>query len=490
MKLRALLEGVPWTGWDGPEDAEVGGIAYQADAVKAGDVFCTWAGTSADGHAHAPRAVERGAAALVVERGVLPGRAIPVVRVPSGRRALAGLAANFHGHPAGSLAMAGITGTNGKTSTAFLLHHLLECMGRRCGLIGTIRHQSGRDILPSTRTTPEALDLQALLARMRDDGCRAAVMEVSSHALDQGRAEGIAYRVAVFTNLTRDHLDYHGTMERYFSAKSLLFTGLRPGSHAVVNVGDEWGRRLLGLLPAGVEARPYAVGGGADSTALDLRVDAGGLSFVWQRPGGSHALTAPWIGAFNAANILAAAEAACALGADPGDVVRWIAQAPPVPGRMERVGSDLPFTVLVDYAHTDDALRNVLTTLRPLTGGRLRVLAGCGGDRDRTKRPLMARAVEELADECVFTADNPRSEDPGGILEEMLAGVADRSKVRVIPDRAEAIDHLIATARPGDVVVLAGKGHETTQEIAGVKHPFSDAGQARAALARHWGGAR
>jgi UDP-N-acetylmuramoyl-L-alanyl-D-glutamate--2,6-diaminopimelate ligase len=487
MMLRELFQGVNWEEWSGPADAEVRGLAYRSDALEPGDAFCTWTGAVADGHAHVPQALARGAAALVVERPVPAGPEIPVVRVTSGRKALAGLAANFHHHPSRDLALVGITGTNGKTSTAFLLHHLLEKHNLPSGLIGTVHHQSGSRVLPSSRTTPESLDLQALLARMRDDGCKAAVMEVSSHALHQDRVAGLTFQAAVFTQLTQDHLDYHRTMEAYFEAKALLFQNLQPGSHAVLNLADPWGRRLVGLLPSGVHLHGYAVEGDAASRAIDLLLTAEGLEFTWQRSEGAYRVSAPWIGAFNVANILSAAETACALGAPAEEVVRWIAEAPAVPGRMEKVAWDGPFTVLVDYAHTEDALRNVLSTLRPLVRGRLRVLVGCGGDRDRTKRPLMARAAAEWSDDCVLTADNPRSEDPLEILQQMKAGIPEAGHATIIPDRGEAIAAIIARARPGDVVVLAGKGHETTQEIAGVKTPFSDKEHAAKVLQRGQG---
>lgn len=485
MTLRTLLDGVTWQTWTGPQDTPVTGLSCRAEEVAPGHAFCTWRGNTADGHDHIPQALQRGATALVVERPVPAGPSIPVVCVTSGRRALARMAANLHGHPAQALRLIGVTGTNGKTSTVFLLHHILQSTGTPCGLIGTIRHQSGQRILPSTHTTPDSLRLHALLAEMRRDGCTAATMEVSSHALDQDRVHGLRFHVAVFTNLTQDHLDYHQTMENYFQAKARLFTGLEAGTTAVLNLADPAGRRLLTLLPAGVQAAGYSTDPAhpAPARAENLRCTSRGLSFDWHYPGGAHPLQAPWLGNFNAANILAAAEAARSLGMDPVAIARAIASAPAVPGRMEIVPWNGPFTVVVDYAHTDDALRNVLTTLRPLTHGRLRVLIGCGGNRDRGKRPLMACAACELADEAFFTADNPRDEDPLAILQDMEAGIPAGIHVRIIPDRAEAIATLIQTARPGDVLLLAGKGHETTQEIRGVKTPFSDREHAARALA-------
>ena len=482
MTLRELFSGLEVTEWKGPHDCEVKGLAYRADDIHPGDAFCTWKGLKSDGHRFVPRALSRGASALVVEDAVDVDREVPVVRVPSGRRALAGLSARWFRHPAKDLRLAGVTGTNGKTSTAYLLHHLLESAGISSGLLGTISYRSGSKILSASRTTPECLDLQRLLAEMRDDHCRSAVMEVSSHALDQERVAGLKFEAAIFTNLTQDHLDYHGTMENYFEAKSRLFTGLQPGSHAIINLDDGAGARLVSMLPAGVKSHGYSLGGSAKNRAIHMGLRATGTTFVWETPSGSYEVSTPWVGSFNAANTLAAAVAARAMGLDTEKICHLLKTAPAVPGRMQPVPCDLGFTVLVDYAHTDDALRHVLSTLRPLCEGRLLVMAGCGGDRDRAKRPLMAKAAVDHADHAVFTSDNPRSEDPLAILREMEAGTTGSGSFEVIPDRAEAIARLIQGAGKGDVVVLAGKGHENTQEIKGEFKPFSDSENASKAI--------
>lgn len=488
MTLRELFRGLEVTEWTGAEDCEVRGLAYRAEDVRPGDAFCTWKGLVSDGHRFVPSALANGAGALVVEQAVPTDGKVPVVRVPSGRRALAGLSSHWFGRPGKSLRLAGITGTNGKTSTAYLLHHILGGAGVSSGLLGTICYRSGSRSIPAPRTTPECLDLYRLLAGMRDDGCRAAVMEVSSHALEQERVAGLDFEAAIFTNLTRDHLDYHGTMENYFQAKARLFTGLAPGSHAVVNLDDEAGVRLAGLVAPGVHVHGYSLEASAEHRAEQIRLTAEGTLFVWYSRGESREVFTPWVGSFNVANTLAAASAARAMGLEMDVIAGLLQTAPPVPGRLERVPGGDGYTVLVDYAHTDDALRHVLSTLRPLCVGRLLVLAGCGGDRDRSKRPLMARAAVELADFSVFTSDNPRSEDPLAILGEMEAGARGQAPYQIIPDRAAAIAEIVGMARAGDVVVLAGKGHENTQEIHGERKPFSDVEEARKALATRQGG--
>jgi len=488
VTLRELFSGLEVTEWSGPEDCEVRGLAYRAEDVRPGDTFCTWKGLVSDGHRFVPSALANGASALVVEQPVPTNGQVPVVRVPSGRRTLAGLSSRWFGRPGNSLHLAGITGTNGKTSTAYLLHHILEGAGVSSGLLGTICYRSGSRAIPAPRTTPECLDLYRLLAGMRDDGCRAAVMEVSSHALEQERVAGLEFETAIFTNLTRDHLDYHGTMEKYFQAKARLFTGLSPGSHAVVNLDDPAGVRLAGMVAPGVRVHGYSLSEAAEHRAEAIRLTAEGTTFVWHSRGESREVSTPWVGSFNVANTLAAASAARAMGLGMEVVAGLLRTAPPVPGRLERVSGGDGYTVLVDYAHTDDALRQVLSTLRPLCTGRLLVLAGCGGDRDRTKRPLMAGAAVELADFSVFTSDNPRSEDPLAILAEMESGAAGRAPYQIIPDRSAAIAEIVGMARTGDVVVLAGKGHENTQEIRGERKHFSDVEEARKAMALRRGG--
>ena len=481
MTLGAVMEGVPVERWLGPSEAGIEALSYHSGRVRPGDLFFAWQGAKADGHAHVPAALAGGARAVVLERE-LQGLSCPQVVVRSARRALSRAAANFYGHPGRRLAVVGITGTNGKTSTAFLVRHLLDRCGWKCGLTGTVHHDVGTGPVPSERTTPEGLEIQHYLAEMVRNGCRAAAMEVSSHALDQGRVEGLPFRVAVFTNLTQDHLDYHGTMEAYFEAKARLFLSLEPGSVAVLPAEDAWGVRLRGLVPVGVDVWTYGTGAGADVRAVEPEFRETGTEFTLETGRMRVRARVPWTGSFNLANALAALAVGRALGLDTDVLVRALAEAPAVPGRMERVPWDGPFTVLVDYAHTDDAVRKVLGVLRPLTRGRLAVVVGCGGDRDAGKRPLMARAACESADRVYFTSDNPRSEDPRAILDAMVAGVAGQKNFVVEPDRRAAIRRALEESGPGDVVVLAGKGHEAVQEAGGVRHPFSDPDEAAAVL--------
>ncbi len=481
------MSGVEYLDWTGPDDAEVRSVVCNAAQAGPGSLFCTWTGARSDGHQFAPAALDQGASVLVVERDVDCPVQIPRIRVASGRRSLARIAANFHGHPAAKLAMLGVTGTNGKTSTAWLIHHVLCDQDTPCGLLGTVEYRSAGRAWPAGRTTPESLDLQRLLADMVDDGCRAAVMEVSSHALVLDRVEGIGFQTAVFTNFTRDHLDFHGTMENYLAAKRRLFEDLRPGATAVLNADCPETAAVAAVLPEGVKRSLFGVSRPADHHATDIETTRDGIAFTWHVGSRRQSVCSPWIGAFHVSNLLAAAAALHAHGLDPEVIAGCLEKVPCVPGRMEVVPHTGPFTVLVDYAHTDDAISKVLETLRPLASGKLRVLAGCGGDRDRSKRPLRARAAVELADEAVFTSDNPRSEDPMAILDEMMTGVRGSDNVRVIPDRGDAIAAVIRSAREGDVILLAGKGHERTQEINGVLHAFSDVERAAACLAEKGG---
>jgi UDP-N-acetylmuramoyl-L-alanyl-D-glutamate--2,6-diaminopimelate ligase len=465
---------------------EIAHIAYRSDQIDQGGLFCAWRGERFDGHRFIQDALARGAAAVVVEDADMASQAPIVIEVESGRHALARAAANFYRRPDRSLRLAGITGTNGKTSVAYLMHRLLDKAGVCAGMVGTIEYRVGGEREPAGRTTPESLDLQRLFARMRDAQCGAAVLEVSSHALAQGRVEDILFEAAVFTNLTPDHLDFHGDMEHYLAAKSILFSELREGAAAVVNVDDPSAERIEAVAGSGARKIRFGLSAKADYRAEELRCHRQGSAFDFVWPGGRHRVELPWVGAHNVSNALAAASATIAMGLSPEFVAEGLKDAPAVPGRLERVLSDRPFTVLVDYAHTPDALRKVLEALRPLTEGRLRVLAGCGGDRDRSKRPNMALACCACADAVVFTTDNPRSEEPKAILADMTAGVFNYKNFEVIEDRAEAIARIIDSGRAGDVVVLAGKGHEETQEIKGARYPFSDRTIAAGCLQGGW----
>jgi UDP-N-acetylmuramoyl-L-alanyl-D-glutamate--2,6-diaminopimelate ligase len=382
--------------------------------------------------------------------------------------------------------MAGVTGTNGKTTTSFLVKHICEKAGLRCGLIGTVRYEIGERVLPAIRTTPESLDLQELLAQMTNAGCKAAAMEVSSHALAQDRTRGLEWDVVVFTNLTQDHLDFHGTMENYFAAKAKLFEQLgrqkkKRKPIAVVNIDDRYGKALLGKIDKRISVVTYGMGVHADFRASNYRMEFGGTSYQLDARGKSYLVRVPLIGRFNVANSLAALAAANALGVSLRDAVLSLSKSPQVPGRLEAVPAKRQFQVFVDYAHTPDALLNVLKTLRELEPRRLLVVFGCGGDRDRQKRPLMAEVVDRNADYAIITSDNPRKENPDAIIAEVEKGFRS-DHYEKIADRTVAITRAIELAQPRDIVLIAGKGHENYQEFADHTVPFDDIQVARRAL--------
>ncbi len=479
---------------------EITSLAYDSRAVRPGSLFFCVKGFRSDGHDFAAQAVARGAAALVVERPL--GLGVPEVPVCSARAAMGPAAVRFYGDPSAALRVVGVTGTNGKTTTAFLLKALLEASGGvsgaggsaaaggGCGLLGTVKSVIGGVERSVSRTTPEAIDLQADFRAMLDGGDRACAMEVSSHALELGRADGIHFAAAIFTNLTQDHLDFHGSMEDYFQAKRRLFDA-HPGV-SVVNVGDQYGRRLAQEIDRAVT---FAVEGEADYRATDLRCDIEGCGFVLHTPAGKLEIALPMQGRFNVANALGALAAVHALGGDLDVLVGALERGVSVPGRMESVDEGQDFAVLVDYAHTPDSLENVLSAARELTStgehgkGRVVCVFGAGGDRDRGKRPLMGAIGMRLADVLLITSDNPRSEDPDAIIAEIFAGAVGAvgsegaQPIASIPDRREAIFRAIAGATTGDVVVIAGKGHEQGQEFADAhKLPFDDVDVARDAL--------
>ncbi len=466
MTLRELMG-------NGAPEIEVSGLAYSSGSVSAGTLFFCVPGFKADGHDFAPDAVERGAAALVCERPL--GLGVPEVVVDDARAAMGPAAARFHGDPTAELRVVGITGTNGKTTTAFLVRDLLEAAGVRTGLLGTVKQVVGGVEEPVVHTTPEAIDLQATFRRMLDGGDTACAMEVSSHALELGRAAGIHFACRIFTNLTQDHLDFHSDMEAYFLAKRRLFDGAGP---AVVNVDDEYGRRLADELDA---PTTYAIDAPADYRARDVGFDVTGARFTADTPDGPLQLTTPLPGLFNVSNALAGLATARTLGVDAATCRAALARAGRVPGRLEPIEEGQRFGVFVDFAHTPDSLDNVLRAARDLTVGRLHVVFGAGGDRDRAKRPLMGEAAATRADRVIVTSDNPRSEDPDAIIAEVLAGAG--PDVEREPNRRRAIALAIETAAPGDVVVIARKGHEQGQEIeGGRKETFDDREVAREAL--------
>jgi UDP-N-acetylmuramoyl-L-alanyl-D-glutamate--2,6-diaminopimelate ligase len=470
MTLRELLGAGP--------DVPVRDLAYDNRMVGPGTLFFCVPGFTRDGHDYAPDAVARGAAGLVVQRPL--GLGVPEVQVQDVRAAMAVAAARLAGDPTARLPVAGITGTNGKTTTAFLVRALLEGAGRRCGLLGTVKSVVGGEDRPVQRTTPEAIDLQRTFREMLEAGDEACAMEVSSHALELRRADGIHFRAAVFTNLTQDHLDFHPDMEHYFQAKRRLFasplTEIR-----IANADDPAGRRLLAEFP---DAIPFGVTAtDAAYRAADVETGFAGTTFTAHTPDGTYAARLPLPGAFNVANALGAWAAARALGVEPEAIPPALAAAELPPGRFEPIDEGQDFAVFVDYSHKPDALENVLRTARALTpGGRVLVVFGAGGDRDRGKRPVMGAIAAREADVAFVTSDNPRSEDPEAIIAEILAGI-DGGDVRVDPDRRAAIAAAVREAGAGDVVVIAGKGHEQGQELAGGrKEPFDDAVVAREAL--------
>ncbi|HET6551823.1 MAG TPA: UDP-N-acetylmuramoyl-L-alanyl-D-glutamate--2,6-diaminopimelate ligase [Solirubrobacter sp.] len=471
MTLRELLG-------DGP-DVVVTGLTFDNRLVGPGTLFFCVPGFTRDGHDFAPDAVARGAAALVVQRPL--GLGVPEVLVEDVRAAMAVAAARFYGDPTSELRVAGITGTNGKTTTAFLTRALLEGAGLACGLLGTVKSVVGGEERTVVRTTPEAFDLQRTFREMRDAGDVACAMEISSHALELHRADGIHVAAAVFTNLTQDHLDFHPTMEDYFLAKRRLFASELTAVR-IVNADDPWGRRLID------EFAPvtFAIDSDADYRAVDVVSDATGCDFVAVTPDGEFPARVPLPGRFNVLNALAAWAAARALGAPAAGLAASLASAQTAPGRFQPVEAGQPFGVIVDYAHKPDALEAVLRAAREMASGRLIVVVGAGGDRDRGKRPVMGEIAARLADVALITSDNPRSEPPEAIIDEIMAGIpaSPHAEVERDADRRASILRAIGLARAGDVVVIAGKGHEQGQEFeGGRKEPFDDSTVAREAIA-------
>ncbi|HXF97316.1 MAG TPA: UDP-N-acetylmuramoyl-L-alanyl-D-glutamate--2,6-diaminopimelate ligase [Gaiellaceae bacterium] len=476
MQLDALIRALAPSAVLGAQPVEIGDLAYDTRQVTPGALFFCVPGARADGHDLAREALRRGAAALVVERE-LDVRA-PQLLVPDARAAMAVAADVFFGEPTRELELAGVTGTNGKTTTAFLLHAMLAAAGRRPGLVGTVRWVVGGEERPAPFTTPEAIDLQRLFREMLDAGDRSAAVEASSHGAALRRLDRVRFDALVFTNLSQDHLDLHGTMEDYFQAKRRLFTGAQPPP-AAVNVGDAWGRRLARDL-ADAHRAPLLTFGFAEDAEVrpeGLELTAQGSRF---RAAGID-LETPLRGRFNVENVLGAVAAGILLDLDEEAIAEGVARVEQVPGRFEAIEEGQPFTVLVDYAHTPDSLAAVLDAARELADGRVLVVFGAGGDRDRGKRPLMGRVAADRADVVVVTSDNPRSEDPLAIIEDVLQGSG--LDVEIDPDRRSAIRRALSLAEPGDVVVVAGKGHEQGQEIAGEVRPFDDREVVREALA-------
>ncbi|MGN8875830.1 UDP-N-acetylmuramoyl-L-alanyl-D-glutamate--2,6-diaminopimelate ligase [Pseudoflavonifractor sp. HCP28S3_F10] len=490
MELRQVLAGVAPLGAGLDPEMEISGISYDSRTLRPGELFVALPGYRTDGHRFIRQAVEKGAALVLCEHA--PEEKGPWLTVPDARAALAGVSANWFGHPARELTVIGVTGTNGKTTTTYLLKEVLErAAGARVGLIGTNQNMIGPAVLPASRTTPESWEVQRLLRQMADSGCTHVVMEVSSHALVLRRVEGIRFAAGIFTNLTQDHLDFHGTMEAYREAKGLLF---RQCGRAILNLDDEAGRYYAGTAPCPVFT--YSENKDeADLTAKNIRLFPGHVEFEAVIRGGICRVRLPIPGGFTIYNALGVIACALNLGLELGAIADALAQARGVKGRIEVVPTPTDYTVIIDYAHTPDALENILTTVRDFTPGRVICVFGCGGDRDRSKRPVMGAIADALADTAVVTSDNPRTEEPGAIIRDILAGMdGGGAKVVVESDRRAAIALALNMARPGDTVLLAGKGHETYQEIGGVRHHlderevvaacFPDGAQARPAMAK------
>ena len=488
MQLKTLLSATAVRHVIGTLDRTVENIAYDSRRVQRNGMFVALRGEKSDGHEFIGQAIEKGASVIVAERQEQNPRATCLV-VENTRTALADFAATFYGYPERKLNLAAVTGTNGKTTITFLIKHICENAGLRCGLIGTVRYEIGERVLPAIRTTPESLDLQELLAQIVNAGCKAAAMEVSSHALAQDRTRGLEWNVAVFTNLTQDHLDFHGTMKSYFESKMKLFAGL--GSQkkkrkpvAIVNIDDRYGEQLLDKIDKRVPVITYGMGMRADFRASNYRIESSGTSYQLDARGKSYLVRVPLIGRFNVTNSIAALAAANALGINLRDAVFSLGKSPQVPGRLELVPARRQFQVFVDYAHSPDALGNVLKTLRELEPHRLIAVFGCGGNRDRQKRPLMAEIVDRHADYAIITSDNPRKENPDTIITEIEKGFRSTHYEKIV-DRTQAINRAIELARPRDIVLIAGKGHENYQEFADHTIPFDDIQVARRAIEDH-----
>ncbi|MCI4671737.1 MAG: UDP-N-acetylmuramoyl-L-alanyl-D-glutamate--2,6-diaminopimelate ligase [Bacteroidia bacterium] len=473
MKLSALFEGIQAELIQGDWDMEVNDFHFDSRKIATSDLFFAIKGTVVDGHKFIEKAIDQGATVVALEdipAELKPG--IAYVKVRDGRRELASVAANFYQRPAEKLKIVGVTGTNGKTTTATLLHKAFQAMGYTSGLISTIRYLVGDEVYPSSHTTPDPKQLQELFAKMVDYGCEYCFMEVSSHALVQRRVEGIEFQMGLFTNITHDHLDYHGTFKAYLEAKKMLFDGLGKNATAIVNIDDKNGRVMVQNSPANVKT--YALKRMADYKAKLIENTFEGLNLeidgeeVWFQMRGS----------FNAYNLLMVYAAARELEVEKEEILKTLSGIGGVAGRFELIHGPSNERGIVDYAHTPDALKNVLDTIEDINKGAHRIITvvGCGGDRDREKRPIMAQIAVDHSDQVILTSDNPRSEEPGVIVDEMMAGVpvVSQRKVLKILDRREAIRTASALAREGDIILLAGKGHETYQEIKGVKHPFDD----------------
>ncbi len=489
MLLRNLITGIDKLTSSGPLDMEIVAITADSRAASAGKLFAAIRGTSLDGHKFIPEVIAAGTSAILAETAPPYDLSndIAWLHVPDSRAAIAEIASTFNGKPSADIKLAGVTGTNGKTTIAFLLHHIMKTEWHRAGLLGTIHIDDGETRTPAKHTTPGAIELNAILSTFRDNACRGAAMEVSSHGIHQKRVHAIAFDAAIFTNLTQDHLDYHGTLENYMDAKASWFHDLAANPRgkkpmAVINTDDPKGNELAKALEGKISIIRYGFGVNCDFRANNLKQSRDGMTFELTAKGKSYLVRAPLIGRFNAYNLLAALSAASACGIKPRNAVAAIADSPQVPGRMENVGNAGGATVFVDYAHTPDALENACRTLKELDPRRLITVFGCGGDRDKGKRPLMAASAARYSDGIVITSDNPRSEDPEAIIREIERGLPKKFSYLAVTDRAGAIETALSNSRSGDIILIAGKGHETYQQFADRTIDFDDRKKADLAL--------
>lgn len=472
MKLSELIPALDECTVAGRRDVEVTGLSHDSRMVRYGNLFAALPGGRNDGHNYVAEAIERGAVAILVQREVAASNRATLLRVRDSRRSLARLAACFYGSPSKDIEVVGVTGTNGKTTVCYLIRAILKAAGKRPALLGTIEYLIGGRSIPAERTTPEATHLQAMMRDAVREGCDCLVMEVSSHALQQWRVESVAFDAAVFTNLGRDHLDFHGSIEAYFKAKAPLFS--MPGlKRAVVNGDDPWGQRLAASITTPLIT--YGIHKSARVRAVEVESGRAGSRFDIKTNGHQLPLEFPLLGQHNVYNALAAASAALSLGVDPQVIVSALSKAKPARGRLEEVPCGKPYRVFIDYAHTEDALENALLAVREGCEGRIILVFGCGGNRDGSKRAPMGRVASRLADLPIITSDNPRGENPLDIIKEILKGCDELGKrCHAIQSRREAIASALAEAREGDVVLVAGKGHERTQEFESTVVPFSD----------------
>jgi len=489
VTLKDLLQVMTVVGQAGDENLEIKGIAYDSRKVKPGYLFVCIEGFKTDGHNYINSALANGAVAVVVQRQVPGLEGVTWVQVPDTRRALAQLSARFYDYPANKLTMVGVTGTNGKTTVTHLIEAILKENGHKTGLVGTIHNKIGEQVFPVTNTTPMALELQELLAEMVDQGVEYAIMEVSSHALELGRVEECEFDVAVFTNITQDHLDFHGTMDNYLAAKGKLFAGLEKNGvkkhrkYGIINKDDPHHQYLIERTNGVVIT--YGVENQADLMAYQINIQGSGVTFDVTTPRGTVRIRLSTTGMFSVYNALAAIAVGLVEGIDLEVIKKALEGVRGVAGRFEPVDEGQDFAVIVDYAHTPDGLENILKTAREFAEGRIITVFGCGGDRDKTKRPIMGRVAAQLSDFSVITSDNPRSEDPAAILDEVEAGakeVVGSEKYVKLADRREAIEYAVKLAKAGDIVIIAGKGHETYQIIGDQTLDFDDREVARAVI--------